>query len=78
MSQDTLSDVLRAVRLRGAVFFHVSGNSDWAAEAPAAKDIAPLLMPGVEHVMEYHAVAEGSCWAGIPGEAAVQLSPATW
>ncbi len=25
MSHDTLSDVLRSVRLRGAVFFYVSG-----------------------------------------------------
>jgi AraC-like DNA-binding protein len=73
MSQDTLSDVLRGVRLRGAVFFHISGKSDWAAEAPAAKEIAPLLMPGVEHVIEYHAVAQGSCWAGIPGGPSVQL-----
>ena len=74
MSQDTLSDVLRGVRLRGAVFFYISGNSDWAAEAPPAKELAPLLMRGVEHVMEYHAVAQGSCWAGIPGGPSVQLS----
>jgi AraC-like DNA-binding protein len=73
MSQDTLSDVLRAVRLRGAVFFNVSGASEWAAEAPPSRQLAPLLMPGVEHVMEYHAVAKGSCWAAIPGEPAVQL-----
>jgi AraC-like DNA-binding protein len=61
------------VRLRGAVFFHISGSSEWAAEAPNAKEIAPLLMPGVEHVMEYHAVAQGTCWAGIPGGPSVQL-----
>jgi AraC-like DNA-binding protein len=71
---DTLSDVLRGVRLRGAVFFHVSGSSDWAAEAPSAQEIAPLLMLGVEHVMEYHAVAFGSCWAAIPGGPSVQVS----
>src|ERR1700675_724921 len=73
MSQDTLSDVLRGVRLRGAVFFYVTGSNEWAAEAPSAKEIAPLLMRGVDHVMEYHAVAQGSCWAGIPGGPAVQL-----
>ena len=73
MSQDTLSDVLRGVRLRGAVFFYISGSNDWAAEAPPAEEIAPLLMRGVEHVMEYHAVAQGSCWAGIPGGPTVQL-----
>ena len=32
MTHDTLSDVLRNVRLRGAVFFSVSGNSGWVAE----------------------------------------------
>jgi AraC-like DNA-binding protein len=74
MSQDTLSDVLRGVRLRGAVFFNVSCCGEWAAEAPAAKQIAPLLMPGVEHVIEYHAVAQGNCWAAIPGGTSVQLS----
>jgi AraC-like DNA-binding protein len=74
MSQDILSDVLRSVRLRGAVFFYISGHGEWAAEAPASKEIAPLLMRGVEHVMEYHAVAQGSCWAALPDEPAVRLS----
>jgi len=73
MAIDTLSDVLRGVRLRGALFFHVSGSRDWAAEAPPACEIAPLLMRGVEQVIEYHALAQGSCWAGIPGEPAVRM-----
>jgi len=73
VSQDTLSDVLRGVRLRGAVFFYVSGNSQWAAEAPPAREIAPMLMRGVEHVVEYHAVAHGDCWASIPGGPSVKL-----
>ena len=74
MSQDTLSDVLRSVRLRGAVFFYVSGRSDWAAEAPASREIAPLLMRGVDHVIEYHVVARGSCWAAIAGVPPQRLS----
>jgi len=73
MSQDTLSDILRGVRLRGAVFFFISGKSEWAAEAPPGRELAPLLMRGVEHVIEYHAVARGSCWAGIPDGPSVQL-----
>jgi AraC-like DNA-binding protein len=74
MSLDTLSDVLRSVRLRGAVFFSISGDGDWAAEAPPAKEVAPLLMPGVQHVIEYHALAQGNCWVGIPGGPSVQMS----
>src|SRR5262245_10025897 len=74
MSLDTLSDVLRGVRLRGAVFFSLSSQGDWAAEAPPAREVAPMLMPGVEHVIEYHALSHGSCWCGIPGEPAVRMS----
>jgi AraC-like DNA-binding protein len=73
MSQDTLSDVLQAVRLRGAVFFYVSGGREWAAEAPASRQIAPAVMPGAEHVMEYHVVTGGDCWAGIVGQPPVRL-----
>jgi len=74
MSRDTLSDVLRTVRLQGAVFFYMSGGRQWAAEAPASREIGPLVMPGAEHVMEYHVVTGGDCWAGIIGEPPVHLS----
>lgn len=49
MSQDTLSDILRGVRLRGAVFFYVSGHGGWAAEAPLQVQVAlnDLLEPEV-------------------------------
>jgi AraC-like DNA-binding protein len=73
VSRDTLSDVLRAVRLRGAVFYYVDGSSPWVAEAPPAQDLIPAIMPGTDHMMEFHAVAEGSCWGGIVGEPAVRL-----
>lgn len=73
MSQDILSDVLRGVRLRGAVFFYVSAQGDWAAEAPPGKELAPLVMRGLDHVIEYHAVANGHCWAAMDGEAPVRL-----
>jgi hypothetical protein len=32
---DALSDVLRAVRLKGAIFFDVHASDPWAAETPA-------------------------------------------
>lgn len=71
---DVLSEVLRAVRLRGAVFYSVHASSPWVAEAPSARELAPYVMPGAEHVMEYHVVASGKCWGGIVGEPAVLLS----
>jgi AraC-like DNA-binding protein len=73
MSHDILSDVLRSVRLRGALFFYVSGSRSWAAEAPPSRDIAGAVMPDSEHVMEYHVITRGSCWGAIVGEAPVRL-----
>jgi len=60
MATDTLSDVLRSVRLRGAVFYDLSFGQEWAAEAPPCKDIAGSVIPGAEHVMEYHVITKGS------------------
>ena len=73
MSHDILSDVLRSVRLRGALFFYVSGGRSWAAEAPPSRDIAAAVMPDSEHVIEYHVITRGSCWGAIVGEAPVRL-----
>ena len=73
MNQDTLSDVLRSVRLRGALYFHVSGTRDWAAEAPPSHEIAAAVMPGADHVMEFHAVLWGACWVATVGGAPVRL-----
>jgi AraC-like DNA-binding protein len=74
MSADTLSEVLRAVRLTGAVFFAVDASAPWVAETPPLREIAPFIMPGVEHVIEYHIVTAGSCWGGIVNETPVRLA----
>jgi len=74
MNLDILSDVLRRVRLRGALYFHVRGTRDWAAEAPPSREIAAAVMPGAEHVMEFHAVLSGACWAAVVGSEPVRLA----
>jgi len=73
VSRDTLSEVLRAVRLRGAVFFYIDATSPWVAEAPPAREIIPAIMPAVEHMIEFHGVVEGACWAAVVGESPVRL-----
>jgi AraC-like DNA-binding protein len=71
---DILSDVLRSVRFRGAVFYDVTGGEDWVAEAPPARDLAPVVMPGMDHVVEYHVILRGECWAAIVGEEPLKMS----
>jgi AraC-like DNA-binding protein len=65
---DPLSDVLRSVRLRGAVFFHVSCRDEWSALAAPASELGPAVMPGAEHVIEYHLFAKGAGWVAVDGE----------
>lgn len=62
---DALSDVLRAVRLSGAVFFTIEGSAPWVAETPPQHEISQHIMPGVEHVVEYHMITQGACWASL-------------
>jgi len=73
MSADPLADVLASVRLTGSVFFRVQCAAPWVAEAPPSSAIAGKVMPGVDHVIEFHAVARGRCVAGIIGETPTAL-----
>lgn len=73
MSADVLSDVLRAVRLTGAVYFDFELSSPWVTEAPPARDIVGTILPGAERVIEYHLMASGSCWGHAVGQPPMRL-----
>lgn len=73
MTTDVLSDVLRAVRLTGAVYFDFELSSPWVAEAPPSSEIASRVMPGAQRVIEYHVVARGACWGHAVGDAPIRL-----
>lgn len=77
MNMDILSDVLRSVRLSGAVFFDVAASSPWVAEAPDTTALAPLVMPNAQHVIEYHVITSGYAWAALiePEQEPVRLAP---
>src|SRR5262245_23035928 len=65
---DVLSDVLRAVRLTGAVYFDFDLTSPWVAQAPPSQQIAATVMPGAQRVIEYHLIARGTCWGEVIGD----------
>jgi AraC-like DNA-binding protein len=73
MGADALSDVLRAVRLTGAVFFNLDAKAPWVAETPTAMECIPFVMPDAGYLIEYHVIIRGSCWGGLTDEPAVQL-----
>jgi AraC-like DNA-binding protein len=70
---DPLSDVLRAVRLTGALFFRIEATSPWLAAVPEAAAFRPLILAGTQHVISYHVVTRGGCWAGLGTDAGVRV-----
>lgn len=71
---DMLSDVLRAVRLTGAIFFDVQAGEPWVAETPGGKEIVGGIFPDAEHLIPYHVVVEGTCYASVIHGVPVRLS----
>jgi AraC-like DNA-binding protein len=67
MAADVLSDLLKTVRLTGAAFFDVAAKEPWVAEQPSREMVLPKILPGAEHLIAYHVVTEGRCFASIIG-----------
>src|SRR5262245_9392154 len=70
---DPLSDVLRAVRLTGTVFFQVDASSPWVIEMPDSSVLASVTLPRAQHVISYHVVTRGSCWGTLMDSPPVRL-----
>lgn len=74
MAPDPLSDVLRTLRLTGAVFFVWDVSWPYATPVPAGRAIAPIILPGAQQIVSYHIVTQGECWGGLVGGPPVQLT----
>jgi AraC-like DNA-binding protein len=62
---DALSELLSAVRLTGAIFLTNELRSNWSYLTAPARKIADVLMPEADHVMPFHLVTEGTCYARL-------------
>jgi len=58
---DALSDVLKSVRLEGAVYLSAEFTAPWCIEARHGLANARERLPGAEHVMFFHYFVEGGC-----------------
>ena len=70
---DPLSDLLKTVRLTGAVFFEIVAEDPWAVGSPAREQILPKILPGADHLIAYHVVTTGRCFATAVGGQAIAL-----
>ncbi len=74
MAADVLSDLLKTVRLTGAMFFEIAAEAPWSVASPPSEMILPRILPGADHLIGYHAVTAGRCVATIPGHAPIELA----
>jgi AraC-like DNA-binding protein len=68
-----LSDVLRSVRLSGALLFLVDAATPWHSWAPRSEAFQRVVLPGCTHMVSYHVLTQGRCWAGLRGSDPIAL-----
>jgi AraC-like DNA-binding protein len=73
MAADPLSDLLKTVRLTGAVFFDIAAQEPWAVASPPRELILPKILPGADHLIAYHVVTAGRCFATVAGGQPISL-----
>jgi len=61
---DVLSEVLKVIKLQGAIFFNAEFSSPWSFVSPPARDLATVLAPAAGKLVLYHLVTEvrGYAW----------------
>ena len=65
---DVLSEVLKAVKLDGAMFYNAEYSSPWCFRAPPSRTVAPYLSPDSRHVIIYHLLTEGRGYGHVEGD----------
>ena len=68
---DVLSEVLKAVKLDGAVFFNGEFSSPWCVREPDAGTVASYLSDHTKHVIMFHLVTEGQGYVRVEQNGAV-------
>jgi AraC-like DNA-binding protein len=62
---DVLSEVLKAVRLDGALFHNAEFSAPWCVHQAASCTVASYISPTSKHVIIYHLVTEGRGYARL-------------
>jgi len=71
---DVLSEVLKLVRLDGALFFNAEFSAPWCLSSSPSKAMVPHLAPTAGHLIIYHFVTDGHAYAKLPNGQRVELS----
>ena len=63
---DVLSEVLRVVKLQGALFFNGEFSAPWCLSSALTPAVAERLAPGAGHLIIFHFLTEGRAYARLP------------
>jgi AraC family transcriptional regulator, alkane utilization regulator len=58
---DTLSELLKTIRLTGALYVDARLRAPWSYLAPPASEFGALVDMGADYIVPYHVVIEGRC-----------------
>ena len=65
---DALSELLRAVKLSGAMFFNAEGSKPWCVEAAPSTSSGRYVAPNATCVVEFHLVTQGTGYIRVGEE----------
>ena len=65
---DVLSEVLKAVKLGGAMFYNAEFSAPWCFCSPPSPILAPYFSADSKHVIIFHLLTEGSGYAHVEGD----------
>ena len=71
---DVLSEVLRVVKLEGALFFNAEFSAPWCLMNSGLKGLATFLTPAPEHLIIYHFLTDGRAYTQLPEGKRVELT----
>jgi AraC-like DNA-binding protein len=65
---DALSELLRAVKLSGALFYNSSCTAPWCLQAPPSIALLPYIRAQATRVIEFHHITEGTAYVRVGDE----------
>lgn len=71
---DALSEILRGVVLKGALYFNAEFSAPWGFRTPATAELVQVLTPGAPHLLIYHFLVEGSGVLRLEGDLEIALT----
>ena len=65
---EVLSEVLKAVKLNGALFYNAEFSAPWCAHSVDAHTVNSHLSPNSQHVIIFHLLTQGCGYANLEGD----------